>query len=411
MNARRPLMRSRRGQPLMVLVLIVLAWCGMRIVTWSEPFAMPKAASRVHSGMARSAGAGAPIPVETSPGEAQIPDSLRLRLPVDPRGFGDPLDWQAPPVSDPSPSISDWPRPALDARNPDADQALLTSPPVPSRLVAGHTMLMAAGFAQMEVPPHLLRYFTAASGPVANDAEPAQPSERLMQAAPLAVPFAEEGQGARRWSADGWLLWRDDSTTPLLAGGRSYGRSQVGAVVRYQLAPSGNHRPQAYLRGSAALQGAREAEAAVGLSARPLPRIPVRLAAEVRVADRATGSEVRPAAYAVTELPRVALPAGLTGEVYLQGGYVGGDFATAFVDGQVRVDRRIAGADDVQLRAGAAMWGGAQDDAARLDVGPSAALTFRLGETRGRLAADYRFRVAGEATPASGPALTLSAGF
>ena len=56
-------------------------------------------------------------------------------------------------------------------------------------------------------------------------------------------------------------------------------------------------------------------------------------------------------------------------------------------------------------------WGGAQDGASRLDIGPSAAVSFRLGEGRGRVAADYRIRVAGEAEPASGPALTLSAGF
>ena len=40
------------------------------------------------------------------------------------------------------------------------------------------------------------------------------------------------------------------------------------------------------------------------------------------------------------------------------------------------------------------------------DVGPTAAVTFRLGDARGRVAADYRFRVAGDAEPSSGPALT-----
>jgi len=44
-------------------------------------------------------------------------------------------------------------------------------------------------------------------------------------------------------------------------------------------------------------------------------------------------------------------------------------------------------------------------------VGPSAGISFRLGEAQGRVAADYRFRVAGNAEPASGPALTLTAGF
>ena len=105
------------------------------------------------------------------------------------------------------------------------------------------------------------------------------------------------------------------------------------------------------------------------------------------------------------------LPYGMSGESYVQAGYVTGDFSSAFVDGQARITRPVAGADDFRLEAGAGAWGGAQEDAARLDVGPTAALTFRIGPARGRVSADYRFRVAGDAEPASGPALTVTAGF
>ena len=56
-------------------------------------------------------------------------------------------------------------------------------------------------------------------------------------------------------------------------------------------------------------------------------------------------------------------------------------------------------------------WGGAQKQAARLDIGPTASVAFRLGEARARIAVDYRLRVAGHAAPASGPAVTFSAGF
>jgi len=101
----------------------------------------------------------------------------------------------------------------------------------------------------------------------------------------------------------------------------------------------------------------------------------------------------------------------LRAEAYVQGGYVGGRFATAFVDGQGRVERTVARIGETEVTAGAGAWGGAQKGAARLDIGPSAAVSFRLGEARGRVAADYRVRVAGDAEPRSGPALTLSAGF
>ncbi len=270
-------------------------------------------------------------------------------------------------------------------------------------------MLMAAGFAQMRVPPEIAAYFSPATLPAPTSAQLVQPS--TVPAAPAAAFVSAAHDRQSRWSADGWLMWRDDTTTPITSGRPSYGRSQLGAVVRYELAPGSGQRPQAYLRGSAALQGAREQEVAVGLSARPLARLPLRVAAELRASDRATGGELRPAAYAVTELPPQQLPGGLVAEGYAQAGYVGGRSATAFVDGQARVDRTLASAAGFDLRAGAAAWGGAQRDGARLDVGPSASLAFQVGQARARLAADYRVRVAGDAEPASGPALTLSAGF
>lgn len=75
--------------------------------------------------------------------------------------------------------------------------------------------------------------------------------------------------------------------------------------------------PQAYLRGLAALQGASEQEVAAGLSARLLASIPIRVAAEVRVSERALSTEVRPAAYAVTELPPQELPGGMQAQAYV----------------------------------------------------------------------------------------------
>jgi hypothetical protein len=165
------------------------------------------------------------------------------------------------------------------------------------------------------------------------------------------------------------------------------------------------------LRVSAALAGAREQEAALGLSARPLPRLPLRLAVEARASETASGSELRVATYAVTELPAFRLPLGARGEVYAQGGYVGGEFATAFVDGQVRAERPIARIGNAEVSLGAGAWGGKQEGSGRLDAGPAIGAAFPIGKGFGRISADYRFRVAGGAEPSSGPALTLSAGF
>jgi hypothetical protein len=198
---------------------------------------------------------------------------------------------------------------------------------------------------------------------------------------------------------------------PVLVDRPSYGRSQAGMVTRYAFAPGSAVQPRVHLRAASALSGQRERELAAGVSARPFPGIPVRATAEARAVEVGAGRHFRPAAYAVTELPPAALPLGLRAEAYVQGGYVGGDFATAFVDGQARTESLLTRVGEGALSAGAGAWGGAQRASSRLDVGPTASVTFQLGEMRGRLAADYRFRVAGTATPADGPTLTLSAGF
>jgi hypothetical protein len=224
-------------------------------------------------------------------------------------------------------------------------------------------------------------------------------------------PTLREAQPSRL-SADAWFFWRDGSNGAVTPGVSTYGRSQAGAVLRYRLFPRHSLLPTAYARVTRTLEGPRQSEVAAGFSLRPLPRVPLTIAAEARVTETAAGREVRPAGFAVTQIPPVALPLGLQGEAYLQGGYVGGDFETAFIDGQAKIGRRLAQiADGHEIRLGVAAWGGAQKGASRLDVGPSASLAFKLGGAPSRVAVDYRLRVAGAAAPANGPAVTFSAGF
>jgi hypothetical protein len=237
-------------------------------------------------------------------------------------------------------------------------------------------------------------------------AQPATHIDGFLSPPPLAGRPA-----TARWSADSWLLLRRGGSGGLATGTPSYGRSQAGVVLRYGLAPNSGHRPVLFTRVSTALGGVREREAAVGISVRPLAGIPLRAAAEMRVFNDATGRALRPAVHLVTELPPLDLPLGGRAEAYLQGGYVGGAAATGFIDGQVRVDRPIASFGEAEIAGGAGAWGGAQEGAARIDAGPTLAARFPIGPVYARLSADYRFRLAGDAAPASGPALTLSAGF
>ena len=184
-------------------------------------------------------------------------------------------------------------------------------------------------------------------------------------------------------------------------------------MLRYRIGTEGAYRAAFYVRATAALNGSGEREAAAGFSARPIAKLPIVMAVEGRAFSRPGGSlRLRPAGFVYTEFPWVRLPFDMRGEVYGQAGYVGGNFATAFADGQARVDRRVVTIGGAEVRAGGGVWGGAQKDASRLDVGPTATVGLPLGPMgAARLGVDWRFRVRGNAIPASGPAVTLSAGF
>lgn len=218
----------------------------------------------------------------------------------------------------------------------------------------------------------------------------------------------------RRWSADAWALLRGANGEATSAGNlpASYGASQAGAILRYRLASRSPLRPTAYMRTTSSLGTVRENTAALGASVTPLAKVPIVTALEGRVTNGTGGTRLQGAALAYTQLPLIDLPLAMRAEAYAQGGYVAGAYATPFVDGQVRIDRGVVGVGRMEARLGAGVWGGAQNGAARLDAGPSAAVTMPLGKRYyGRLGVDWRFRLAGDAEPGSGPAVTLSAGF
>lgn len=350
----------RRGQPLIVLGAVMLCWIGVRAAVLRTEF---------------EAAAIPPLLRASAPGQ-----SARVVLPG-PVGTALPARSQAAGTTT---AVAPAPGPAVPPRTP--------LPPGPAGLAGPHHPASqppprSAGFV---VPPAAL---------------PPPP-------AIAAIAAGRDGPPARHWSADGWMLMRGGGgiagAGPSVA---TYGASQVGAVLRYRLWPGDRHRLTTYLRVSAALGGSGEREAALGLAARPLAALPVVIAAEGRVGRLSGRTVARPAVMAVTELAPIAVAKSARAEFYLQGGYVGGLGATPFIDGQLRADRRIARLGPAELRGGGGIWGGAQQGAERLDIGPAASLQVSQGRAAMRLGIDWRFRLAGSAAPASGPALTISAGF
>ena len=404
---------NRRGQPLIMLVAILITWVAMRAAVWQAPFALPDRA--VNEGwayrdfaprfIALSEPLGLLQHVRVAPvlaGQAR-PAAVRAAMPVAPAAGRvslaamDDFDaFAAPFIAEPGNMRSRF-IPAHYGTVAAAHDAPVSPVAVLPRVAGGHQLLLMAALANMPLPEVLSQSLAAAPMPVS------------------AAPRVGNA-GMRRWSGDGWLLLRGNGAAvrsgPAFA---SYGGSQIGAVVRYRLAPGSQQRPALYLRGSAALNGAPDREVAAGLSLRPLARLPVSVSAELRASNLASNrgsiARLRPAVTAVTELPQFDLPGGIKGEAYVQGGYVGGPDATAFVDGQLRAARKVVRVGDAEVTVGAGVWGGAQKGAARVDVGPSVSVGVAGDHAGARLGADWRFRVAGNAAPSSGPVLTLSAGF
>lgn len=372
-----------RGQPLVALLLLLGGWIAMRAMVYDAA-----ALSTPVTDLPQAAVHGAARPAVSSPLRAVAHTASAVPAPAAPLGQpGSRLPIVPQSVQ---PAWSVVPAPVVVPGHPPAAPVAVT--PVVGT-VTGHQLMFLAAVSQLPLPPVIF-------------VPPAAGSEAGPLQAPVQTPVVRS-----RWSADGWLLLRGGKSR-LFEGAplASYGASQVGAVLRYRLAPGSAHRPDAYIRASSALNR-RDREVSAGIAARPIARLPVVVAAEARLSDQGDSIRSRPAAFAYTELPPADLPLGLRGEAYAQVGYVGGRFATAFADGQVRVDRAVANIGKLRLRAGAGTWGGAQKGASRIDVGPAASIGIDAGPGAARLEVDWRFRIAGTAAPASGPALTLSAGF
>jgi len=190
-----------------------------------------------------------------------------------------------------------------------------------------------------------------------------------------------------------------------------YGGSQAGLLVRYSLAPEGLGDTAFFVRAVRALDRSHDGDLAAGLAVRPLGKLPATIHGEVRLSSLGGKVEVRPAAFVAAGFDEQLGARGIASRGYVQAGYVGGRDATGFVDGSVVTEAHVLPLSEPRLTAGAGAWGGVQRGTGRLDVGPTASMNLRLGDAKARLSADYRFRVAGNAAPAAGAAITLSAGF
>ena len=148
----------------------------------------------------------------------------------------------------------------------------------------------------------------------------------------------------------------------------------------------------------------RYAEVAAGVRWKPLANVPVALNLERRQALNRWGGRSAFALFAEGGLYQTPIFDIANLDFYAQGGVVGLKSRDLFFDAGATYTRPVWR----KFSAGIGFWGGMQPGLYRVDAGPR--LSYDVG--RGiRLHADYRQRLAGEATPSSGPALTIAGDF
>ncbi len=239
--------------------------------------------------------------------------------------------------------------------------------------------------------------------------------------APQAGAWAAELAALRRrWGVEAYVLARGPGASDALAAGPVLGGGQAGAELRFIPDPMARRPIAAFARVSSAAgrDGGLDpdsAEAAVGVRWRPLSRVPLALDAERRFALGALSRN----AWAGRLSGGAAVEGRVAGRTLLveswgEGGVVesrGG--IDLYAGGQVRGATPLATLGRMTIDAGAGAWGAGQrsfgETSSRLDLGPSTRI--RLGDWPVSAQIDYRVRVAGDAEPGTGPAVTVSGSF
>jgi hypothetical protein len=278
----------------------------------------------------------------------------------------------------------------------DRAPASLTAPSPVTRLAVA---IPAASGEPLSEPAYAMLAVAMAQDAAPTILPPSQSRPAPPPPGPTPVP--------RRLGFDIWTLWRHNAARATLGGPGQLGASQAGARVQYDLSPDARMKLAAYARATSALASPTAPEAALGFALQPDRRIPLSIGLERRIALGDGGRNAFALVAAGGFGPR-RIPLGLSAEGYAQAGFVGLRRRDLFADGQLILLRPLIGET---LGAGLSLSGGAQPHLSRLDIGPHLQTRFTLAGRPVRLSAEWRQRIAGNARPGSGFALTLASSF
>lgn len=347
------------GKPLHALAIVLVGWIAVRLFAYF-PFALEAEETPSLSPLASTSRSAAPQPMQKSATRAFARTIVRPTYPV-----------LMPALRHPPTTLSPFPSPALPAYAPTAPSTRSVSQPL-----------------SPAAPPFL----QLAPGAPAAHAESLSPPEATT------LP--------RRWSASLWLYRRNGGNSDALARAGQLGGSQAGGRIEHAL--PGVAGLAVYARATLALERPAAPEAALGLAWHaPTRPLPISIGVERRIALGAGGRDAM-ALVGVTGFGPKPVMAAFTLEAYGQAGVVGLHRRDAFADGRITLAHPLA---SERLSLGLSVSGGAQPGVRRLDIGPRLDLRLPLGKVTPRLSLEWRERIAGEARPGSGPALTLASDF
>jgi hypothetical protein len=352
----------------------VLAWAGVRaaslgLIPGTEGFAPPAEAATTPIPPVVQTQFTPPVPIQ--PGPMATP-------PYPPYGAYPTYPAYPQPIAVPYyyPVPANMPRPAAARGRPSAWDDV---GPTPRPLYDGW------GLAE---PPPTRQIAASTIG-----AQPTPPAA-VAAPGPAGTPLAKRFD---RLQLSAWALLRGSPGPGNLATGGTLGGSQVGARLTWNFSPS----LAASLRSSSSVGGVRYAEVAAGVRWKPLASVPVALNFERRQALNQWGGRNAFALFAEGGLYQTPVLGLANLDLYAQGGVVGLKSRDLFFDGAATFTRPVW----KKWSAGLGVWGGAQPGLYRVDAGPRISMDVGRGI---RLHADYRQRLAGEAAPSSGPALTIA---
>ncbi len=207
-----------------------------------------------------------------------------------------------------------------------------------------------------------------------------------------------------------WSIWLFTRNSDGASPAPQLGAAQAGGRLTYGLlSPTLLTSLSASVRLARPLEG-RGFEISPGLSLSGGKAIPVEMIIERRIRPEKGNKDQWGVLLASGIAPREIRP-GLTVEGFAQAGFTGTKTILPFAQMGAGIHRSAYSSPIAKVKIGAGLWADGQGKVGRIEIGPEIVTVVDTGALDVRVSAQWRIKVAGNAKPGSGPALSLSTSF